>query len=79
MPRSKVVRMERLTTHVLERMLRPIILLTEASLKRSGEKTGAIYMLWTKQEALNTYIFNLSAIKMLGISSSLEGKQPCNA
>lgn len=57
MPRSKAVRMERLTTCVLDRMLRPVILLTDASLKRSGEKTGAIHMLWTKHEALNTYIF----------------------
>lgn len=48
MPRSKAVRMERLTTHVLDGMLRPAILLTEASLQRPGEKTGAIHMLWTK-------------------------------
>lgn len=65
MPRSKVVRMERLATHVLDGILRPVILLSEAPLKRSGEKTGAIHTPRTKHyEALNTHIFHLFAIKM---------------
>lgn len=64
MPRSKVCRMERLTTHVLDGVLRSVILLTEVSLKRSGEKTGAIHILWTKHEAVNTYILNLFVIKI---------------
>lgn len=42
-------------------------------------KDWSIHILWTKHEALNTFIFNLFAIKIKGILSTLEGKQPCNA
>lgn len=64
MPRSKVVRMERLTTHVSDRMLSPVMLLTERSLERSGKRISVSHLPWKKHGALNPYISKLFAIKI---------------